>query len=47
VYDFNEISTSKLLGNNIKVTDKFCVLLVHSFHRKFTIKSFNDDFSFS
>jgi hypothetical protein len=30
--DFNEITPSKLLGNNIKVKEKFYVELVHSFH---------------
>jgi hypothetical protein len=30
VSDFNEITPSKLLRNNIKVKEKFCVVLVHS-----------------
>jgi hypothetical protein len=30
--DFNEITPSKLLGNKIKVKEKFCVVLVHSLH---------------
>jgi hypothetical protein len=29
VSDFNEITPSKLLRNNIKVKEKFCVVLVH------------------
>jgi hypothetical protein len=33
VFDFNEISPSKLLRNNIKVKEKFCVVLVHSYHK--------------
>jgi hypothetical protein len=33
VSDFNEISPSKLLRNNIKVKEKFCVVLVHSYHK--------------
>jgi repressor of nif and glnA expression len=32
VSDFNEITPSTLLGNNIKVKEKFCVVLVHSLH---------------
>jgi hypothetical protein len=28
----NEITPSKLLGNNFKVKEKFCVVLVHSLH---------------
>jgi hypothetical protein len=30
VFDFNEITPSKLLENNIKVKEKFCVVLVHN-----------------
>jgi hypothetical protein len=30
VSEFNEFTPSKLLGNNIKVKEKFCVLFVHS-----------------
>ena len=33
VTDFNEISPSKLLRNNIKVKEKFSVVLVHSHHK--------------
>jgi hypothetical protein len=31
--DFNKISPSKLLKNNIKVKEKFSVVLVHSHHK--------------
>jgi hypothetical protein len=34
ISDFNEITPSKLLENNIKVKEKFCVVLVHSFHKE-------------
>jgi hypothetical protein len=30
--DFNEITPSKLLRNNIKVKEKFYVMLVYSYH---------------
>jgi hypothetical protein len=30
VFDFNKITPSKFLSNNIKVKEKFCVVLVHS-----------------
>jgi hypothetical protein len=33
VFDFNEISPSKLLRNNIKVKEKFCVVFVCSSHK--------------
>jgi hypothetical protein len=33
VSDFNEIPPSKLLRTNIKVKEKFCVVLVHSFDK--------------
>jgi 2-oxoglutarate dehydrogenase complex dehydrogenase (E1) component-like enzyme len=32
ISDFNEITPSKLLGNNIKVKEKIYLVLVHSYH---------------
>jgi hypothetical protein len=42
-FDFNEISPSKLLGNNIKLKDKFCVVLVHSYHKSAAVKNEEGD----
>jgi hypothetical protein len=33
VFDSNEITPSKLLGNNIKIKEKFSVVLVHFSHK--------------
>jgi hypothetical protein len=32
-FDFNEITPSKLLRNNIKVKDKYCGVLVYMYHK--------------
>jgi hypothetical protein len=41
VFDFNEITPLKLLRNNIKVKEKFSVVLVHSYHKSAQVRHFN------